>query len=140
MYVDIILPLAIPNYFTYGVPLEFQAEMEIGKRVEIGFGRGKKYSGLVRNIHDKKPELYAVKPILAILDKNPIVFEYQFTFWEWLASYYMCSVGEVMQAALPAYLKLESECYISLNKDADINHAELSDDEYLIIEALEQIK
>lgn len=136
-YADVILPLAIAHTYTFGVPIDMQGQVQIGSRVEVQFGKRKIYSGIVFRLHDQQPEVYEVKPIRSLLDENPVVTEMQIKFWEWIASYYMCSLGEVMNAALPAYMKLESETYITLNENVDLEHAELSDDEFLVIQALQ---
>ena len=111
-YADVILPLAVANTYTFGIPIEFQNTIQIGIRVEVQFGKRKIYSGIVMKIHNNKPEVYEVKPIRSIIDNTPIVNEEQISFWQWVASYYMCSLGEVMNAALPAFMKMESETYI----------------------------
>jgi primosomal protein N' (replication factor Y) len=135
-FVDVILPLSIPQVFTYGVPLEWQGIVQVGQRVEVPFGARKIYSGLVQRIHNQKPEAYSVKPIRQILDQEPIVSEKQLAFWQWMAQYYACPIGDVMNAALPAHLKLVSETCVVLNPDANIDPSTLSDDEYLVWEAL----
>ncbi len=137
MYADIILPLSLERNYTFGIPIELQGKVKIGCRVEVQFGKRKIYSGLVKNIHANKPEFYEVKPIRTLLDEEPVVTQTQLKFWEWMASYYMCTEGDVMNAALPSHLKLVSETYIVLNEDIEIDARELSDDEYLLIEALE---
>jgi len=137
LFADVILPLTLERTYTFGVPLELQESIKPGCRVEVQFGQRKIYSGIVKKLHSHKPEQYVVKPIRTLLDEEPIVTETQIKFWEWLASYYMCTEGEVMNAALPSHLKLVSETYIVLNEDAEIDAKELSDDEYLLIEALE---
>ena len=136
MYADILLPLPLKATFTYGVPIEWQDKIKTGQRVEVSFGKGKMYSGIVKKIHDKKPEGYTIKPIRNIIDEVPIVTKTQLELWEWMAEYYMCAEGEVMNAALPAYLKLESEQIVSLNTEAEIDESELSDEEFILIEAL----
>ena len=105
--------------------------------MEVQFGKRKIYSGIVKRIHSDKPEFYQVKPVRSLLDEEPIVTETQLKFWEWMASYYMCTEGDVMNAALPAHLKLVSETFVVLNDDAEIDAQPLSDDEYLLIEALD---
>ncbi len=136
-YADVILPLAIAHTYTFGIPVEWQGRIQTGSRVEVQFGKRKIYSGIVYQVHDHKPDVYEVKPIRSLLDEEPVVTPAQISFWEWMASYYMCSIGEVMNAALPAYLKLESETYLVLNDDVEIDHHELSDDEFLVIQALQ---
>lgn len=137
MYADIILPLAIEKNYTYGIPVELQELVQIGSRVEVQFGAKRVYSGIVKSIHHNKPEIYQVKPIRGVLDAKPIVTPNQLKFWEWMASYYACTEGEVMNAALPSYLKLESETFVVLNEEISIDEAELSDDEFIVWQALE---
>jgi primosomal protein N' (replication factor Y) len=137
MYADIILPLALEKNYTFGIPLEWQSSVQIGCRVEVQFGAKRVYSGIIKSLHNNKPEIYQVKPIRNVLDPQPIVTPEQLKFWEWLASYYACTEGEVMNAALPSYLKLESETYLVLNEDIEIDSAALSDDEFIVMQALE---
>jgi len=137
-FVDVIIPLSIPNLYTYRVPFELNEDLLIGQRVIVPFGRGGKlYSALIKNIHSKPPEYHA-KYIDSILDETPIVNQYQLKHWNWIQDYYIASPGEVFNAALPGGLKLASETKVVLNRDFDgdaIN--DLSDKEYLIYEALE---
>ncbi len=136
MFADILLPVPLKTTFTYGVPIEFQERIRVGQRVEVSFGKNKMYSGIIKKIHTQKPEGYSIKPIKNIIDTIPIVTSTQLELWAWMADYYMCAEGEVMNASLPAYLKLESEQVITLNEDAVINEQELSDEEFILIEAL----
>lgn len=108
-YADLILPLAVPQYYTYSVPDELQDEIEIGCRVIVLLAKRHFYTGIVRKLHNVTPEGYDVKPILNLLETIPLISEQQMTFWEWVADYYMCTVGEVYRAAVPSGLKLESE-------------------------------
>ncbi len=108
-YADVILPLALPQALTYGVPAELQEGLREGMRVEVSLGKNKQYSGIVSRLHDDKPDAYEVKPIRSVLDEIPVVSPVQLRFWEWIAGYYAASPGEVMQAALPAHLKLAAE-------------------------------
>jgi primosomal protein N' (replication factor Y) (superfamily II helicase) len=136
-YADVILPLAVANTYTFGVPFELQSNIRVGCRVEVQFGKRKIYSGIVQALHDNKPDVYEVKPIRSLLDEGPMVTEKQIQYWQWIASYYMCTVGEVMSAALPSYLKLESETYVVLNDDVNIDEHELTDDEFMVLQALQ---
>ncbi|MCC7030813.1 MAG: hypothetical protein IT257_10935 [Chitinophagaceae bacterium] len=136
-FADVILPLAVANTYTFGVPLELQSLAMVGCRVEVQFGKRKIYSGIIHRLHDHKPEMYEVKPIRSLLDEGPIVTESQIKYWQWIASYYMCTIGEVMSAALPAYMKLESETYLVLNDDVQIDHQVLTDDEFMVLQALQ---
>jgi primosomal protein N' (replication factor Y) len=136
-FADVILPLAVPQTYTFGIPIELQADVRIGCRVEVQFGQRKIYSGLVKRIHNDKPDVYTVKPIRSVLDKEPVVTEHQLKFWEWVANYYACTEGDVMNAALPAHLKLVSETYVVLNEDVQVDAQTLTDDEFLVLQALE---
>ncbi|MDP1746285.1 MAG: primosomal protein N' [Bacteroidota bacterium] len=116
-FVDVVLPLAVPNLYTYRVPYDWNDIIEVGKRVVVQFGRGKLYSALVRNIHETPPKLYEAKYIDSILDEHPIVNLKQFALWDWMSQYYMCHIGDVMVAALPGGLRLASETKIVLNPE-----------------------
>ncbi len=131
------MPLSIPQSYTFGVPLELQDDIKVGCRVEVQFGQRKIYSGLVKRLHNEKPDIYAVKPIRSLLDLVPVVNEQQLKFWEWIASYYACAGGDVMNAALPSHLKLVSETCVVLNEDVSIDANELTDDEFLLLQALD---
>ncbi|MAX82100.1 MAG: primosomal protein N' [Crocinitomicaceae bacterium] len=137
VFVDVIIPLAVPNLFTYRVQREWADQVQVGARVVVQFGRNKLYSAIVRKRHHQPPAHYEAKYIHNILDDHPIVTEEQFKLWEWIASYYMCTIGEVMAAALPNGLKLSSETRIVLNENHDVQYEMLTDREYLIAEALE---
>jgi len=139
LFVDVILPLALPQLYTYSVPSEFEKICEVGKRIVINFGKKKLYSALIRKIHEQKPINYEVKPIISVIDDIPIIKEIQFKFWEWLADYYMCTLGEVYKAAIPAGMKLESETIIYFNNEFE-KGSELSDKEQIIFDYLKKNK
>lgn len=113
-YIDVVLPIPVQQDFTYHVPPELESEIAVGCRVIVQFGTRKLYTALIKRIHNQKPK-YETKPIEMVLDNTPIISHLQFPFWEWIANYYMCSEGEVMKAALPTGLKLESQTSITLN-------------------------
>ena len=108
LYADVIVPLPLQDSYTYSIPSELESSLKRGCRVLVPFGRSKSYVGIVRAIHTKVPQGYEVKPIKECLDTQPIVTEAQFRFWEWIAQYYVCPLGDVMNAALPARLKEET--------------------------------
>lgn len=135
-YVDVILPLALPRVLTYFVPPELEEEIGIGQRVVIQLQKEKLYTGIISKISADKPD-YETKPILTLLDKEPIVFENHLKFWDWLSNYYMCTLGEVMTAALPSGLKLNSEAKIVLADIEGLSHDILTDREFMVVEALE---
>src|SRR3989304_5988668 len=95
-FADVILPIAVPNLFTYRVPFELNEKVKTGQRVIVQFGKNKLYSALVRKIHETAPKHYHAKYIENILDEIPVANEKQFRLWEWMAAYYMCTIGEVM--------------------------------------------
>ena len=136
LFVDIILPLPLPQLFTYSIPEYLQKTCLVGVRVVVPFGARKQYSGIVRKIHAQAPTRYQTKPIVTVLDSKPIIYENIFRFWEWIASYYLCSIGEVYKAALPAGLKLESETQISYQADFEAD-TKLSPKEIQILSLLE---
>lgn len=137
-FVDVILPLAVPNLYTYRVPYDLNEQIAIGKRVVIQFGKGKLYTALVRTLHEQPPKQYTAKYIDSVLDEHPIVNAFQFELWDWMSHYYMCTIGEVMIAALPGALRLASETKIVINPSFEQTQSgNLSDKEFLIMEALE---
>ena len=139
MYAEIIIPLALPKNYTWAIPTELADGVMIGMRVEVMLGSNKRYAGIIKKILTEKPAGFNPKPILGILDDAPIVYPAQLQLWEWMAAYYMCTEGEVMQAAVPSHLKISSESVFILNEDVTIDGQNLSDTEYIISEAL-QIK
>lgn len=137
LFVDVIVPLALPQLFTYRVPQALSEQVQERVRVVVQFGRNKYYSGLVAKVHEKAPEAYQAKYIDEVLDTQPIIHEYQLKFWRWLAEYYMCSLGEVMNTALPSGFKLNSETTLHVHPAFDQDYRSLTDKEYLVAEALE---
>lgn len=137
LFVEVILPLAISGTYTYRVPFEQNDQIAIGKRVVVQFGKSRIYTAIIFRISKEPPTLYEAKYLMEVLDDEPIVNTLQLQLWEWMAAYYLCNLGEVMQASLPAALKLASETRITLIADNEFNKAELTDKEFLIIDALE---
>ena len=135
-YAEVIIPLALPKNYTWSVPDRLREQLHAGCRVEVNLGKNKKYAGIVKKLHNEKPDFFEAKDILNVLDVEPVVFEEQLKLWEWMASYYMCSEGEVMAAALPAHFKLSSETILIFNDDYGDDFSTLDHDEYLVAEAL----
>jgi primosomal protein N' (replication factor Y) (superfamily II helicase) len=130
------LPLALPKRtYTYSVPESAAELVQVGVRVEVQFGRSRLYSGLVERIHREQPD-YPVKPIISVLDEVMVVTPRQLQLWNWMAEYYCCTLGEVMQAALPGHLKLTSETRLVQAEGYGDDFSQLDNDEYLIAEAL----
>ena len=105
-------------------------------RVAVPFGRSKIFTALVFEIHQSPPVGYEAKEIHQILDEEPIITSKQLQQWQWIAKYYMCSLGDVLRAAVPNAFLLESETLILKNEKFG-NEEILNDDEYLIFEALQ---
>lgn len=137
-FVEVILPLSLAKTFTYSVSETEFHYIKIGMRVAVPFGKSKIYTAIVSDIHQKAPTLYEAKEIHQVLDEKPKVTETQILHWQWIASYYMCAIGDVYRAALPSALLLESETVISKKNDSFVDESLLSDDEYLIYQALLQ--
>lgn len=118
-YAEVILPLAVQGTFTYLVPEEMQCDISRGSRVYVPFGPRKLYTGIVADLHTNTPK-FKVKPIASLLDGTSILRHPQLKFWQWIADYYLCTLGEVYRAAVPTGLKVESETNLSLNKAIDL--------------------
>ena len=134
-YVDVILPLALPRLYTYAVPIDWVEFVKVGQRVIVQFGKNKFYSAIVQRIHNQKPAVDA-KLIESIAEEDAIVTDTQLKFWKWMSDYYMCTEGEVMNAALPSGLKLSSETKIRYNENYDGDFETLNEEEFLIVQAL----
>jgi len=136
-FIDVILPLSLERNFTYAITKAEADFIKVGARVAVPFGKSKVYTGLVYNIHHIAPTAYEAKSIHSILDEFPVVNQFQFKLWDWMSSYYLCSMGEIMRAAMPNAFLLESETIISLNPSLEFEVNSLKDDEYLVFEALQ---
>ncbi len=137
-YIDVILPIPLKQTFTYSVNKDEAGFLKQGHRVAVPFGKSKVYTAIVYQVHDQAPEGYKTKSIDQILDQTPIITPQQIKHWQWMASYYMCTLGEIIKAALPSAFLLESETVVSLCKNTAVDPAKISDEAYLVIEALQQ--
>jgi len=135
-FIDVILPIPIEKLFTYRITEAEASYLASGMRVTVPFGSNKIYTAVVSKIHQISPKIYESKEIHQILDETPLVTNQQLELWQWISNYYMCTVGEVMRAALPNAFLLESETLISLNSEILLKDSELKDDEFLVYEAL----
>ena len=138
LFVDVILPLALPGTFTYHVPSADSDRVATGKRVIVQFGRRKYYSAIVYRVHQDKPADYRTKPVQTILDEQPVINPYQLRLWEWIARYYMCTMGDVYKAAMPSGLKLESETKVVFRSAFDPQEASLTQKEALILDVMQE--
>ncbi|MDO9001488.1 MAG: primosomal protein N' [Bacteroidota bacterium] len=139
LFVDVIVPLGVPNKYTYRVPKELNEGIQIGKRVLVQFGKTKIYTGIIYKSHHNAPKEYQAKYIDAILDEHPIVNELQLKFWDWIAFYYCANPGDVMNAALPSGLKLSSTSHVQINPEfnfEEIEHNYFNEKEHLLIDTL----
>jgi len=136
-YVDVILPLPLKGTFTYELSQDEFNKLEIGFRVAVSFGKRKVYTGIVNELHNSKPKSYETKPIEFIYDNKSLVSQNQIDFWNWLSRYYFVPIGDVMKAAVPSTLLLESDSLIIKKDISDDVASKMSDEEYLIYDALD---
>ena len=135
-YVDVILPLPLKGTFTYQLTHDEFKKLEIGYRVAVSFGKRKIYTGIVQELHNKKPESYETKSIEFIYDNKKLISQKQIDFWNWLSKYYFVPLGDIMKAAVPSTFILESDSLIIKKEISDDDYGKLSDDEFLIYDAL----
>lgn len=137
LFADVILPLPLPKLFTYRVPHEYNDFIQTGVRVIVPFGKKKILTAIVAHIHSTPPQVYEAKYLMEILDEEPSINEKQLELFKWMSEYYMCHLGDVINAALPAGLKLNSESKIQLNPDFQDEEMVFSEKEELLILALQ---
>ncbi|MDR9401319.1 MAG: primosomal protein N' [Psychroflexus sp.] len=137
-YVDVIIPLALDQLFTYHVDDDEFNQIQIGCRVVVPFGKTKVYTGIIAATHQQPPIHYKTKPIEQVLDEKPLVTQNQISLWKWMSEYYLVPIGLILKTAIPSSLLLESETSIALTQNETINKNDLSDNEFLIVEALEK--
>ncbi len=137
-FVNVVIPIAIPNLLTYRVTREMEEHIGFGQRVIVQLGKSKLYTAIVHEVHNHPPKDYTARYVDYLLDETPVINRAQMKFWEWMADYYMCTLGEVVGVALPAGLKLASESkVVSVVPLQEVEAEALSDHEYMIMEALE---
>lgn len=137
-FIEVVLPLSLAQTFTYQVNEAEYHFISPGFRVAVPFGKSKIYTALVIDVHQNKPEKYDAKEIHQILDETPIVTQIQIQHWLWVANYYMCAIGDVYRSAIPSALLLESETTITQKNSDFVLETSLSDDEFLVYQALQQ--
>lgn len=136
-YAEVILPLPLSGTFTYRIPQKFLSISDSGSRVVVPFGNKKIYTGIILKRHDESPQEYQPKEFLDVLDEHPIINQRQLTFFLWMSRYYMCALGEVINAALPAALKLSSESYVGLKPNIYVDELSINDREWELLRALQ---
>lgn len=135
LYAEIIVPLYLPKNYTWEIPADLAGVAEPGMRAEVAL-RNKRYTGIIKKVTSQAPVGFVPKPVLSLLDKEPLITKEQLRLWNWMASYYLCTEGDVMQAAVPSNFKLSSESILSLNEDFTDDYKDFTDEEYLVTEAL----
>ena len=136
VFVDVILPLPLAGRFTYRLPSSYETDVQTGSRVVVQFGAKRYYTAIVLSKHNEAPQgNYEIKEVIEVLDATPIVQPEQLRLWQWIADYYMCSMGDVYKAALPSGLKMESETLVELNPTF-VAEAPLKEKEQALLNAL----
>jgi len=137
-FAEIVLPVPIPKFFTYRVPATLNELVKKGQRVIVPFGQKKILTGIIASLHQQPPKDYEAKYILDVLDASEVIYEQQFQLYQWIADYYMCTMGEVVQAALPSGLKLSSESMVQLRPGFDLEETDFdfSEKERLLLNRL----
>lgn len=138
-YVDVMVPLPVSGNFTYAVPSEWADSVKIGMRVVVPFGSKKLYTGIIILVHTQEPTLFKPKEIINLLDIKPVLRRPQYKFWEWISEYYMSTIGEVYQAAVPSGLKLESETEVCIITEFEADEV-LSVREQQVLDVLSDLK
>ena len=137
--VEVLLPLPLQATFTYRIPPALaDATVDVGYRVIVPFGRKKFYTGIVVGIPSHAPEGMELKDVAMVLDDHSAVRHPQLKLWQWIADYYLCAPGDVLKAALPAGMKIESETFVEINPDIPpADRQPLSDMEAEIVQLLD---
>lgn len=137
MFAEVLLPVPIQGTFTYNIPESMLNSIRIGQRVIVPFGKKKFYTGIIESITPIAPDGYEVKDISFLIDDMPIVRHPQLKFWQWLSDYYLCTPGEVFNAAVPTGLKIESETFVTLSPDyEESEESRLNEREIMVMETL----
>lgn len=136
-FASVILPLALSNSYTYAIPPQFAEKVGVGSRVVVQFGAKHYYTGIVVQVYEQNPlPQLQLKDITDVADAEPIILPLQLKFWSWISSYYMCRIGDIMKAGLPAGLKIESETTLIRNEEFDDSEDCLTERERAILSAL----
>ncbi len=138
LFCQVILPLHLPSSYTYRIPLELYDKIQVGVRVAVQFGKRKIYSGIVTEIHDRVPAVSSVKYILEIIDSKPVITEKTLSFYDWIASYYMCYIGDVVTAAMPALMRLRSESKIIVSPEFTAEIDKLTEKQLEILKIVDE--
>ncbi|KAA0990019.1 replication restart helicase PriA [Dyadobacter aurulentus] len=137
LFADLILPVPVPSLFTYRVPREISGLVKVGARVIVQFGKKRVITAVIAKIHTMPPQQYQAKYILELLDEQPIVTGKQLELFKWVSEYYLCNIGEVLNVALPAGLKITSQSRIQLNPEFEYEDL-LTDQEAIVVEEIKK--
>jgi primosomal protein N' (replication factor Y) len=139
LFAEVLLPVPIPKLFTYRIPAHLNEDIRTGQRVIVQFGDRKVLTGVIVKIQNSSPKDYEVKSILELLDNLPVVNELQLNLFQWIANYYMCTPGEVMNAALPSGLKLSSESMVQIHPAFSLDESDhpFSEKEIILLRRLQ---
>lgn len=135
-YAEVLLPLPIYGTFTYRLPDDLANQVGVGFRVLVPFGRKKFYTGIISSFHNCRPKEYETKDIVSVLDSRSILRHPQLAFWKWISEYYLCSIGDVYKAAVPAGMKVSSETFISANPDFIDANGQMKEREIVVYDLL----
>lgn len=138
LYAEVLVPVPLNATFTYSIPSDMVSKVGVGYRVIVPFGRKKYYTGIVQGVTHRAPDGFEAKDISLVLDDHAIVRHPQLKLWDWIASYYLCAPGDVLKAALPVGLRIESETFIEVNPDFEFeSETSLTDREIAILQLLD---
>ncbi len=137
LFADLILPVPVPRLFTYRVPRIMAEMIKVGARVIVQFGKNRVITAVVAHIHSNPPAIYQAKYILELLDDEPIITTKQLELFNWISEYYLCNIGEVLNVALPAGLKITSQSRIQHNPEFDYEEL-LTDQERFILDEIKK--
>ena len=135
-FADVILPLPLQGTFTYQLTPNQSKSLGIGHTVAVSFGKRKIYTGVIKHIHNQKPDFNEIKSIEFSYDSDALISQSQIKFWSWMSKYYFTSLGDVLKAAIPSTFLLESDTVIVKKEIEENNLDDLTEDEFLIYEAL----
>ncbi|MFY0652719.1 MAG: primosomal protein N' [Cyclobacteriaceae bacterium] len=137
-FADVLIPIPLPGTYTYRIPRDVEEQVQVGCRVVVQFGKRKVHTGVIVKLHNDPPKVYEAKYILDLLDTTPSINSLQLDFFRWIAQYYMCTMGEVLNAALPGGLKMNSQSFVQLNPNFVEDEHDLSERESTIVELLSE--
>ncbi len=140
LFAELVIPVPIDKLFTYRVPAAMNNQIKIGQRAIVQFGAKKIQTGIVVHLHNRPPVDYEAKYILELLDGSEIIYDQQFKLYQWMDGYYMCTFGEVINAALPSGLKLSSESIVQIDPRFNLETSafDFSEKERIVLQRLKQ--